>query len=655
MKKKSLVFVSLLSLISCSGVSEPDTTDNPSSSTSGVEIQTPVKDAVLPSPTQYEYQKKGLVAFFHFGPMTFLTNQQMQWGQSLRGMSPSEVFTLRKKIDADRYVKTLKDAGFEEIIFTAKHHDGFALWNTKYTDFNATTAGYPGDVLEDLSAACTKYDMDLGVYLSPWDNYNEFYGTQPDKYNQFYNDQLIEILSDEKYGNKGRIKDVWLDGAGTGQPYAMDMWQDTIERYEPGCIITNHDFKNAEGKMIEIKNPSHWVGNEAGIAWDESWSKLKFDADKGRDWNGIADFAKGYSDGNKWSVIETDAHFYQGEFFWRENNQTPISNKDLASIYKYSIGRGANLLLGVSLNKEGTMTKEAYRIIQSFQNDKASTFGTSALAPSAIVASSTFLNSNFYSPKNLLDGNLDTLWTTDEPTNNKGTLRLSFEKETTFDAISMEESIEYGQRIRSFVVKYKDASTGSFKTFYLGSTIGSKKIAIAAPVTTSEIEIDLESVPGTQPILSELKVSKASSNFAYSGAAPSGSFFIDISKDGRGADDGFVFDKNVWATQGGVAFEFGTNMYLHQDAPDQAFELNFTGDNVRLVGTLDPTHGAADVYLDGTKIGEFDQSKTDVRKIGQLIFSKEGIEAKKHNLRVVSKRNANGKAMLGIEGAFVNQ
>lgn len=663
MKNKLIICVALLSLLSgCKPEtliqSNSDVTEQSASSSSSnteEDLNLPIKDSVLPSQSQYSYQKKGLVAFFHFGPMTFLTHEQMQWGTSLKGKNPSEVFTLRKKIDADRYVKTLKDAGFGEIIFTVKHHDGFSLWNTKYTDFNATKAGYPGDVLEDLSAACTKYNMDLGIYLSPWDNYNEYYGTQPDKYNEYYNNQLEEILSNDKYGNNGRISDVWMDGANptSGQFYSMDVWQNTIEKYEPGAIITLNDFTDASGKIVEIKNPAHWVKNENGIAWDESWSKINFDPTKGSDVNSNASFAKGYQNGNKWSVIETDVGFFKNDFFWREGNQTPFSNTELGLLYKYSVGRGANLLLGVSLNKEGTLPEQSYKIIEDFGSDLKS-LQSNSIRPLDIIASSTF-PSNKVSVENLLDGDASTFWTTNEQKNNNGKLTIRFDKKTQFDTVIMEESIEYGQRIKKFDIKYKDQNSGEFKTFYLGSTIGPKKISNAAPVTTDEIEINLESIPNTQPILAELKILKASDNFSYKGIVPSNSLFIDISKETTDEGDGFIFDKNVWATQGNIIYEQGTNMYLYNDAPGQEFQINFTGNNISLVGTLDPNHGAADVYLDEVKIGEFDQANTDTRKIGQVLFSKDGFENKKHNLKVVSKMNSKGKAMLGIEGAFIKQ
>ena len=217
-------------------VTEADLADN--------QTQAPAPDEVVPDANQYEYQKQELAAFCHFGPNTF---NEIEWGEHYGTQTPDQIFKLEADFDAETLVSTLKEAGFEKLIVTAKHHDGFCIWNSKWTDYDVESTSYAGydydglkgDVLAEISAACTKYDMDMGLYLSPWDIHEPSYGIgdgDMDNYNEFYNNQLEEILSNPIYGNDGHFKEVWMDGAkGSGtsyQEYDFQRWFATIQKYE---------------------------------------------------------------------------------------------------------------------------------------------------------------------------------------------------------------------------------------------------------------------------------------------------------------------------------------------------------------------------------------------------------------------------------------
>jgi len=185
----------------------------------------PEKDKVIPNENQYEYQKQELAAFCHFGPNTF---NEIEWGENYGDRTPDDIFKLEEDFDADTFVKTIKEAGFEKLIVTAKHHDGFCIWNSKWTTYDVQSTSYAeknydnlgGDVLAEISAACTKYDVDMGLYLSPWDIHDKSYGyydkdgnpTTKDEdvldYNDYYNNQLEEILGNPIYGNDGHFKEV---------------------------------------------------------------------------------------------------------------------------------------------------------------------------------------------------------------------------------------------------------------------------------------------------------------------------------------------------------------------------------------------------------------------------------------------------------------
>ena len=245
---------------------------------------------VVPSPNQYRYQKDELAAFCHFGPNTF---EGVEWGEHYGDRAPSDIFRLEQDFDADTIVKAIQDAGFKKLIITAKHHDGFCLWKSEYTDYDVEEAGYKngeGDVLAEISAACTKYDVDMGLYLSPWDIHEPSYGYY-DKdgnattkendvldYNEHYNNQLKEILGNDKYGNDGHFVEVWMDGAkGSGanaQEYDFPLWFETIQNnegiaagYDDDCLLFG----------AEAYTTVRWIGNELGIANEETWSKSRVD------------------------------------------------------------------------------------------------------------------------------------------------------------------------------------------------------------------------------------------------------------------------------------------------------------------------------------------------------------------------------------------
>ena len=175
------------------------------------------KDDVIPDSNQLKYQKDELAAFIHFSPNTF---NEVEWGDSYYDKKPNEIFTLKNNFNAHNIVRTIKESGFKKIIITVKHHDGFVIWQSKFTEYGIKNTDYKngnGDILEEISKYASIYDVDMGIYLSPWDIHDESYGyydkdgnpTSKENdyldYNNYYNNQLEEILSNPKYGNKGRF------------------------------------------------------------------------------------------------------------------------------------------------------------------------------------------------------------------------------------------------------------------------------------------------------------------------------------------------------------------------------------------------------------------------------------------------------------------
>ena len=343
----------------------------------------PQQNEVRPNSAQYKYQKDELAAFCHFGPNTF---NEIEWGEHYGNKAPSEIFTLTEDFDADNYVKTIKEAGFTRLVVTAKHHDGFCIWQSDLTEYDmGGVTQYKdgkGDILAELSAACTKYDLDMGLYLSPWDIHDASYGysdgeapgigtsTDPKvNYNYYYDGQLREILGNKKYGNNGKFVEVWMDGAkGSGanaQVYDFQRWYDTINELEgDDCQI----FQG--GTFAGIR----WIGNENGLAHDTTWGPCKTDASAkdGFNTNLSGGYSKGFADGDKWLVPEADARITSG-WFWGTTKNTPKTLTELGNMYFQSVGHGAPLLLNVPPNNKGKLDPAiADRVREFGQNIKDS-------------------------------------------------------------------------------------------------------------------------------------------------------------------------------------------------------------------------------------------------------------------------------------------
>ena len=615
----------------------------------------PTPDKVVPNANQYWYQKAELSAFCHFGPNTF---NGIEWGENYGDKTPDEIFKLEKDFDADTMVKTLKDAGFQMLIVTAKHHDGFCIWASDYTTYDVSSTSYKdgkGDILAELSEACTKYNMDMGLYLSPWDIHEPSYGYYDKNgnalpvdrrdedaadYNEYYNNQLKEILSNPKYGNNGRFREVWMDGAKGGgndpnnaeaQIYDFTTWFETIQKYQ-GEASGKYD---ADCMLFgaEAYTTVRWIGNENGYAAENTWSKSQVDYTNNTiDSASSGGFTVGLENGNQWTVPECDARITSG-WFWGANKNTPKTVTALADMYFNSVGHNATFLLNVPPNDQGTVDDAILERVTEFGQNVTQTFDDN-LAQS-VQATSVRGNDVAYKPGNTIDGKDNTYWTTDDNTNS-GTLLIDLGGTKSFDVVSVEEAIQNGQHINQYKVEYKDAN-GEWRVMESGKTIGAKRLVRTSVVKGSQVRITVTAPEGMVPMISEVGVYKASAGFELPGAAPEGMDVIDIN------DNAFQFTKGTWTPESGSQFVGGTNKWAKQGAE---FTVQFTGTKIYLVGTKDPNHGQADVYIDGKLVETIDTSAS-ARALGQRIFTSDDLTDGEHTLRLVVKTKA-----IGIEAAY---
>lgn len=615
----------------------------------------PAADKVVPDANQYKYQKDELAAFCHFGPNTF---NEVEWGEHYGDRSPADIFTLSNDFDADTLVSTLKNAGFKKIIVTAKHHDGFCIWNSAYTDYCVKNTNYKngeGDVLAEISAACTKYHLDMGLYLSPWDIHEPSYGyydangnatTKENDvldYNTYYNNQLTEILSNDKYGNNGHFVEVWMDGAkGSGanaQEYDFTRWFDTIQKYEGKAAKYDADcMLFGAGAYTTVR----WIGNEDGVAYEDTWSKSNVNvAANTIDSNGSTPYTKGYENGNKWTVPECDGRITSG-WFWGTNKCTPKTISQLATMYFDSVGHNGTMLLNVPPNNQGTVDQAILDRVTEFGNNVEETFRTNLAKATGttITASNVRGNDVDFKPGNVVDGDDATYWTTDDGTKS-GSLTIKWDTAKKFDVVSIEEAIQKGQHINSYTVEYKTSDSANWQTLKTGVTIGAKRLIRTSPVSATQVRITVGTSEGKVPMLSEVGVYKASEGFQLAGSAPEGMETTSVNDATK-----FTFSSTGWNPQTGSSYINGQNKWSNM--ANAEFTYTFDGTKVYLMGTKDPGHGSADVYIDGQLVETINTNATS-RSTGTKIFESADLTDGHHTLRVVAKTSA----AIGVEAAYV--
>lgn len=621
--------------------------------------EAPAKDDVVPDKNQFRYQKEELAAFCHFGPNTF---NEIEWGEHYGNQKPSEIFTLKNDFDAETLVKTLKDAGFKKLIVTAKHHDGFCIWDSEHTEYDVKASGYKNkngesDILAEISKACTDQNMDMGLYLSPWDIHEPSYGykdehgnpTTPDKdakdYNEFYNNQLEEILGNPKYGNDGHFVEVWMDGAkGSGanaQEYDFKKWFKTIQDnegkaagYDADCMLFG----------AEAYTTVRWIGNELGIAGKDTWSKSKVDKDKNTiNSNKQGNATVGFEDGDQWTVPEADARITSG-WFWGTKKNTPKTMEELSDMYFNSVGHNATLLLNVPPNNQGTVDKAILDRVTEFGNNIKATFKTNLAKAEGASAKVSEVRGGAkeYKPGNMIDDNDETYWATSDG-KKSGEILIDLGKETKFDVVSIEEAIQNGQRINNYKVEYRNGDSGTWTLLEEGKTIGAKRLCRTSETTARQIKITVGTCDGKVPMISEIGVYKSTEDMEKPNPIPKGMEVIDVEDKDVADGKGFTF-KGKWNPENQPQYINGTNTWANAGAE---LELKFHGTKAYLFGTLDPGHGTVEITVDdGEKVTV--DTKASKRAVGQRWFETPDLEDGDHTIKL----KVTGKAV-GIEAAAV--
>jgi alpha-L-fucosidase len=442
------------------------------------ELNPPKPFGAVPSPRQLAWHKLEFYGFIHFTVNTF-TNRE--WG--LGNESPA-VFQ-PGDFSADQIAETAALGGMKGLILTAKHHDGFCLWPSEFTNHSVKNSPWKdgkGDVVGDLARACQKQGIRFGVYLSPWDRNHPEYGRP--EYVRHYRKQLRELLT--RYGT---FFEVWFDGANGGDGYyggkyerrTIDAstyyeWEETfglIRELQPEAVI----FGGMPGADIR------WVGNEGGIAGDPCWHT--YDAERGED-AGIEQLNQGLRFGNAWFPAECDVSIRPGWFFHQRENRLVRDPRNLLDLYFQSVGRGASLLLNLPPDRRGRIHKQDVASLLGLR-DLLERMYAADLAKSARVSASNTRGGLFeYAPGRTVDGQTATYWATDDAVI-QAELFLAFDWPVKINLASLREHLPMGQRVDAYAL---DAWIGGeWQELQRGTAIGNRRLVQFQTVTTERVRL----------------------------------------------------------------------------------------------------------------------------------------------------------------------
>ncbi|WP_175636545.1 alpha-L-fucosidase [Pedobacter ghigonis] len=459
---------------------------------------------VVPTPNQLGALKNEFIAFIHFGPNTFT---RMEWGS---GKEDPKIFDL-KELHTDQWCQAMKSAGMKMVIITVKHHDGFVLWQSRYTKHGIMSSGFEngkGDILKKLSESCKKYGLKLGIYLSPADLYqiespDGLYGNlskattrtipreiagrpfanqtkfkfEVDDYNEYFLNQLFEVLTEY-----GQVDEVWFDGAHPktkgGQKYNYAAWKKLIHTLAPKAVIFG-------------KEDIRWCGNEAGRTRDTEWNVIPYQQNP--------DTASHFEDmeakdlGSReqlyaakflhYQQAETNTSIREGWFYRDDEKQKVRSADDVFDIYERSVGGNSTFLLNIPPNRGGKFSDEDVKVLAEVGKRINETYGKNQLAAAN-------------GPKQILDNNIGTYLLLAD---NKRSIEVSTLKPITINRLVLQEAIaSHSERVEQHMVEAWIG--GKWQKIAEATNIGYKRILRFPEITTSKLRLTILSSRGTPAI-----------------------------------------------------------------------------------------------------------------------------------------------------------
>jgi Alpha-L-fucosidase len=445
-------------------------------------VQPPAPVGPVPSAEQLAWHQMEMNAFIHFTINTFTGRE---WGMGSE--SPSLFNPARP--DANQWARVLKETGFKGMILTCKHHDGFCLWPTQYTEHSIKNSPYKngkGDIVKETSDACKKYGLKFGVYLSPWDRNRADYGKP--EYITYYRNQLKELFT-----CYGPIFEMWFDGANGGDGYYGGAnekrridgrtyydWPNTLDmvrQIQPNVLF----FSDAGPGM-------RWVGNERGEAGETNWNTITPDtlyAGK----PGIEKLlSTGSEDGTHWIPAEVDVSIRPGWFYHKNEDSLVKNPQKLFDIYLSSVGRGSVLLLNVPPDQRGLFHEKDIKALYGLRKIIERELGKNRAMNANATATNVRGNAAAYAASNVTDNDNDTYWATDDAVTT-ASLEIDMGKVQTIKYVMLQEHITLGQRVKAFDVEAW--TDGAWQKVASATTIGYKRILKITPVKTGKLRINI--------------------------------------------------------------------------------------------------------------------------------------------------------------------
>jgi alpha-L-fucosidase len=463
---------------------------------SSAQTKAPPACGPVPSENQLRWQEMEYYAFVHFSLNTY-TDQSWGYGnEDVKLFNP-------EKADCRQWARICKEAGMKGIIITAKHHCGFCLWPSEYTEYSVKNTPWEngqGDMVREMADACKEYGLKLGIYLSPWDRNHPDYG-KPEYITNFRN-QLTELLT-----NYGEIFEVWFDGANGGDGYygganeirKIDRttyydWKNTyamIRKLQPNIVIWNDG-----GDRGDLR----WVGTEEGYVGETNWSLLNATGDVS--WNMLH---YGVENGNAWVPAEVNTSI-RPEWFYHPNEDNKVKTvPQLMETYYNSIGHNGSLLLNFPIMPNGLIHPNDEKAALEMAKAVKESFAVNLTEKAKAEASNVRGNAGKFNALKAIDGKKDTYWATDDNVT-KASLTIDLGKPTLFNRFMAQEYIRLGQRVKAFTVEA--LVDGNWKELAKATTIGYKRILRFPSVKATKVRFSINDSKSC-PVISNIGIYNA--------------------------------------------------------------------------------------------------------------------------------------------------
>lgn len=566
----------------------------------------------LPTNETLIYQRQPLAAFIHFSLNTFTESEE------INGSTDPNVFK-PTNLDTEQWATVIKEAGFNRIIFPAKHNDGFCLWKTNTTNYSISNSkdfqsqtSTSGDILFDLQKSCRKHGLELGLSISLWDKHSNLYGT--DQYNDLLYDQLTELLT-----NYGPIYEIHFDihrddsEKRKSQKYDFPRFIELIHQTQPHCLISspsNTTLRSVGRGFLKGDLGSFYSINSTQV---EEYFQATHTVNSSY-------IAAGESVGDSYSAVEYVVSIQKEGYFWSKSNENKLrSILELEQIYFDVVGQSQILLLGISPNQEGLIPKNYAKLVRKFGESINKTFGRNYANQSMAVSATAIRNRNMalYDCRYLQwikDPHL--YWSMNDGML-YGYVWFDFCKTIIFDVVTVTEHLELGQRITKFTIDYEQ--NGFWRTFAEGLTIGELRAFRTKPISAQKLYIKIEDAEDVLA-LESFGIFKLDSESELGQFIPIRIFECDQQFEGSWTTDG----ESNFTSSGSVA-------------------TSFTGSYMSIVAPVGPDYGKFDVILDEKKYATVDLH-FDYHRDRREVFRIESLEQKQHNVTI----RPSGKDKIGL-------